>query len=167
MANKIYIQEETSLVWTDDTTGGDYTLDLGGLASDAVRAGDIGDLGAAPRSTLYRWTFVVDGFDTAPVIDDTVDLYLAHSHDGTQATTDGDLSGTDGAGTTAALLNLRLIGVAVVQTTTAANELVVSGMVDIPFRYVIPVVHNNTVDALLSTSDAHKFILTPVPYEVQ
>jgi hypothetical protein len=32
---------------------------------------------------------------------------------------------------------------------------------------VSPVVHNNTADALLSTSDAHKVTLTPIPPEVQ
>ena len=59
------------------------------------------------------------------------------------------------------------LGSASVQTTTAADNLIISGLVNIPFRYVSPVVHNNTADALLGTSDAHKFILTPVPPEVQ
>ena len=165
MANKIYTQDETSITWTD--TGGDEPLDLGGLAADAVRAGDEEDLGVAPRSRRYRWTLVIDGFDTAPVVGETVDAYLAFSHDGTQATRDGDLSGTDGGSSTVVLPNLLYIGSAVVQTTTAANELVTSGVVDISHRYVVPVIHNNTADALLSTADAHKFILTPVPDEVQ
>lgn len=167
MANKLYLNEETSLVWTDDATGGDYTLDIGGLAADGVRASDEGDLGAAPRSRRYRFTFVVDGFATAPVPGETVDVYLAFSHSGNQADRDGDLSGVDAASTTAVLPNLMHIGSAVVQTTTAANELVISGDVEISHRYVSVVIHNRTADALLSTSDAHKFILTPVPDEVQ
>lgn len=169
MPNKVYNADETSKVWTDDTTGGDYTLDLGGMLTNVVRAGDIGDLGASPRATLYRWTLVIDGFDagTPPVVGDHVDLYLAFSHDGTQATTDGDLSGTDGNSDTATLMNLMPLGSAVVQTNTAANELVCSGVVEIFHRYVIPVVHNNTVDTLLGSADAHKFILTPVPPEIQ
>lgn len=165
MANKVYAAQETSLTWTD--TGGDYALDLGSLAAAAVRAGGEGDLGAFPNSRLYRWKLVIDGFDTAPVVGEAVDLYLAFSEDATQATRDGDLSGTDGASSTVVLPNLMYIGSAVVQTTTAADELVASGEVSISSRYVTPVVHNNTADALLGTSDAHKFILTPVPDEIQ
>lgn len=162
MPNKVYINPETPIVWTD--TGGDYTLDLGGLAADAVRVGGQGDLGAAPRASWYEWRFVLDGFDTAPVVGETVDIYLATS-DGTNH--DGDIGTSDSAGTTAILPNLIFLGSAVVQTVTAANEVIVSGIVQIFARYVSPVIHNNTADALLSTADAHKFILTPIPEEVQ
>lgn len=165
MTNKIYTQQETAIQWTDDATGGDYTLDCGGLAADGVRAGDVGDLGAAPRADRYYWQLVVDGFDTAPVIGETVDLYLSFSPDGTDI--DGDLSGVDGASSTVVLPNLLSLGSAVVQTTTAANELMISGIVEILARYVIPVVHNNTADALLSSGDAHTFTLYPMPPEVQ
>lgn len=164
MANLVYINPGTPIDWTDDTTGGDYTLDLGALAADAVRAGDIGDLGANSRSGWYAWKLIIDGFDTVPVVGEAVDLYLAGS-DNTNH--DGDLSGSDADSSTVVLLNLRYLGSATVQTTTAANELIVSGYVFIPSRYVIPVVHNNTADALLSTSDAHHFILTPIPDEIQ
>ena len=166
MANLVYINEGTSLTWTN--TGGDYALDLGGLAAGGVRAGTEGNLGAAPRSDMYRWTLVIDGWGTDPAVGETVDLYLAFSHDGTQATRDGDLSGTDGAGTTVSLPNLLFLGSAVVQTTTAADEIVCSGVVQILHRYVTPVIHNQSAaDALLGTSDEHKFILTPIPTEIQ
>ena len=164
MANKLYYAPETALDWTDDTTGGDYTLDLGGLAADGVRAGDVGDLGTGSNSLWYRWTFVVDGFDTAPVVGESVHLFLAWS-DGTYIA--GDLSGTDAASSTVVIPNLQPLGAAVVQTTTAANELMVHGVCKIATRYVIPVVWNNTADALLSTSDAHHVILTPIPPELQ
>src|SRR6056300_667358 len=162
MANKVYIAEETAKTWTD--TGGDYTLDLGSLAPDGVRVGAQGDLGAAPRADQYMFKFVVNGFDTAPVVGETVDLYIATS-DGNFV--DGDVGTADAAGFTADLPNLMYLGSASVQTTTASDNLIISGLVNIPFRYVSPVVHNNTADALLGTSDAHKFILTPVPPEVQ
>jgi len=162
MANKVYINEETTKTWTD--TGGDYTMDLGALAADAVRVGAQGDLGAAPRPDQYSWKLVIDGFDTAPVVGETVDLYLAFS-DGTNI--DGDVGVSDAAGATVDLPNLLFLGSAVVQTTTAGDNLIISGMVQIAQRYVSPVIHNNTADALLSTADSHKFILTPVPPEVQ
>jgi hypothetical protein len=162
MANKVYINQETAMTWTD--TGGDYTMDLGSLAADGVRVGAQGDLGAAPRADQYQWKLVIDGFDTAPVIGETVDLYLAFS-DGTYV--DGDVGASDAAGFTSDLPNLLFLGAASVQTTTAGDNLIISGVCQITQRYVSPVIHNNTADALLGTADSHKFILTPVPPEVQ
>ena len=166
MPNEVLLKEGTALTWTD--TGGDYALDLGGLAATTgVRAGTEGDLGASPRAGKYRWTLVIDGFNSPPQVGESVDLYLAFSHDGTQATRDGDLSGTDGGSSTVVLPNLLFLGSAIVQTIVAADELVCSGEVYISHRYVTPVVHNQVGDILLSTSDAHKFILTPLKDEVQ
>lgn len=165
MPNQILQQTGTPIVWTD--TGGDFALDLGGLAAGGVRAGDIGDLGSGDRASLYDYVFLVDGFDTAPVVGEVVRLYLALGNSNSAGEIVGDLSGTDGASSTVVLPNLVQLKPAVVQTTTAANELIVSGIIEIRHRYVIPVVHNDTADALLSTSDAHKFILTPHPLEVQ
>ena len=160
--SKAHAVLETALTWTD--TGGDAALDLGGLSAAAVRAGTLLDLGTGARPYLYEWRMVVDGFDTAPVVGETVDIYLATS-DGTNH--DGDISGTDGASSTVVLPNLRYLGSCVVQTTTAANELIASGVIEIFADQVAPVVHNNTADALLSTSDAHKFILTPISIQGQ
>lgn len=165
MANLIYHLPETGHAWSDATTALDDTLDLGGLASGSVRAGDIWDRGASAYPAWFTWHFIVDGFDTAPVVGEAVNLYLAFSYDGTSI--DGDLSGTDAGSSTVVLPNCKFLGSAVVQTTTAANELIVSGQVFIIQRYVIPVVHNNTADALLSTSDAHTFALKPVPPQIQ
>ena len=162
MANKVYINEETPVTWTD--TGGNYAMDLGSLAADAVRVGAQGDLGAAPRADQYAWKLVITGFDTAPVVGETVDLYLSFS-DGTNQ--DGSVGVSDAAGSTVALPNLMFLGAASVQTVTASDSLIISGVVHISQRYVSPVIHNNTTDALLGTADAHKFILTPVPPEVQ
>lgn len=161
MPNKVYTQTETAQVFTD--AGGDVVFDLGGLAADGVRVSAQLDLGAAPRADRYEWRLIIDGFDTAPVVGESCDCYLATS-DGTY--TDADVSG-DGAGSVDDLPNLMYLGSAIVQTTTAGDDLVVSGVVEIVARYVNAVVHNNTADALLSTADAHKFILTPVPPEVQ
>ena len=163
MANKVYTQQETAIAWTD--AGGDYTMDLGGLAADAVRVGAQGDLGAAPRADRYGWQLVIDGFDTAPVVKETVDLYLAFSFDGTDI--DGDVGASDAAGDKNDLPNLLPLKPAVVASTAAADKLIVSGVVEIVARYVSPVVHNNTADDLLSTSDAHTFKLWPTPPEVQ
>lgn len=164
MANKIYVAQETALDWTDDTTGGDYTLDLGSLAAGSVRVGDRGDLGSASRAFVYEWRMVIDGFDSSPVVGEAVEIYIATS-EGTYE--DGDVGTTDAAGSTVQLPNLLHVGNAVVQTTTAGDNLQTSGIVEIYSRYVTPVVYNATADALLGTSDAHHFYLTPMPPEVQ
>ena len=168
MVNKVYINPETKIDWTDDTTGGDYTLDLGtNGGAGVVAVGDVGDLGAAPRSEWYEWKLVIDGFDTAPVVGEKVDVYLSYSDQAGAGREDGDVGVTSGTGATNDLPNLDYLGSAFVQTTTAGDELIVSGKVRITSRYVIPVVHNDTADALLSTADAHHFELVPVPPEIQ
>lgn len=165
MPNKIYGAEETAKVWTD--TGGDYALDLGGLAAGSVRQGAQGDLGATPRATRYAWQLFIDGFDTAPVVGEEVVLYLGFAYVGSNTIIDGDLSTSDSAGATVDLPNLLLLGAATVQTTTAADELIISGEVEILARYVTPVIYNATADALLSSGDSHSFTLIPMPPEVQ
>jgi hypothetical protein len=161
--SKAYVLQEPSIVWTD--AGGDYALDLGGLAADAWRAGTVGDLGSGARADRYELKVVIDGFDTAPVVGEVIVVYLAFS-DGTNI--DGDLSGTDGLSSAVVEPNIRLALPVVVQTVTAADEIIASRVLDnIVARYVIPVVHNDTADALLSTSDAHKVILTPMPIQGQ
>jgi hypothetical protein len=161
--SKAYVLQEASIVWTD--AGGDYALDLGGLAADAWRAGTVGDLGSGARADRYEVKVVIDGFDTAPVVGETIEVYLAFS-DGTNI--DGDLSGTDGASSSVVAPNIQLVAIATVQTVTAGDEVMTSVVLDnVVSRYVIPVVHNNTARALLSTSDAHKIILTPMPIQGQ
>jgi hypothetical protein len=164
MVNKVYINEETAITWLN--TGGTYALDLGTTGGDAgaVRVGARGDLGAAPRSEWYAWRMHIDGFDTAPVVGEEIDVYLALS-DGTNE--DGDVGTADANGATTDLPNLKYLTTLTVQTTTAGNDLNRGGVVRITERYVSPVVHNNTADKLLSTADAHKFSLTPIPPEIQ
>lgn len=168
-ANKVYINPETAVVWTD--TGGDETLDMGGLAAAAVDMGAYHDLGAAPRSEWYGFEFIIDGFDTAPVVGETVVLWFAQSiattnFDGNPTTDPGDT--TEGTMTLNQTKNLGApAGIAVVYSTTAADELKITGIVRLISRYVAPVVHNNTADALLSTSDAHKVTLWAIPPEIQ
>ena len=158
MPNKVYLAAETALTWTD--SGGDYALTLASLAADGVRVGAQADLGSAARPRLYAWRFVVAGFATAPVVGETVDVYLA-AGDGTYI--DGNVGASDAAGSTAQLPNLLFLGSATVQTTSTTDDLIISGQVEIAARYVSPVIHNNTADAL----SGGRFILTPVPDEIQ
>lgn len=168
MTNKIYINPETTITWLN--TGGDLDMDLGGLAADAVQMGAYSDRGAAARSQDYAFELLIDGFDTAPVVGESVDLYFAQSN----ATTNFDGNPTtdptavaEGVMTVNQLRNTMFVGSAIVYSTTAADELKITGVVRLTSRFISPVVHNNTADVLLGTADAHSLILTPIPQEVQ
>ncbi len=168
MANKVYINPETTITWLN--TGGDLDMDLGGLAADAVQMGAYSDRGAAARAQDYAFELLIDGFDTVPVVGESVDLYFAQSN----ATTNFDGNPTtdptavaEGVMTTDQLKNTMFANSAIVYSTTAANKLKITGTVRLTSRYISPVVHNNTADALLSTADAHSLILTPIPIEIQ
>lgn len=163
MANLIPHAKGTPIVWTD--TGGTYAMDMGGLTAGSVRAGTYGDLGAGDVALLYRWRLVVDGFTAAPTIGDKVHVYLSYSDDATIF--DGDVSGTDGASSTVVLPNVEYLRTATVQTTTAGDEVVISGLVEIGAQYVVPIVYNDTGNIFANSGDAHSFTLTPLTPEIQ
>lgn len=171
MPNKVYINTETSRAWSDATTALDELIDCGGLATGAVRCGSFHDLGAAPRSEWYEVEFLISGFDAAPVVGEGVDLYFTQSNATTGfsgAPTTDPTTTVEGTITANQLKNLLgPIVSAIVVSTIAADELRVFAVVRLTSRYVAPVVHNNTADALLSTSDAHTVTLTPIPQEIQ
>lgn len=166
--NQVLQKFGTTVTWTD--TGGDKLMDLGGLAAAGLVMGAYLDLGASPRPTLYHFELTVDGFDTAPVVGETVNLRFAQSN----ATTNFDGNPTtDPTATVAGTItadqakNIPIAGVARVYSTTAADELKISGIVLLTGRYVSPVVENSTADAFLSTADAHTLILTPISDDIQ
>ena len=170
MANKVYINPETAFTWDNAGTGAVNLMDLGGLAAAGLAMGTYQDLGVAPRSEFYQFEMLIDGFDTAPVVGEVITLYFSQSNSTTNfdgnPTTD-PTSSAQGTITLAQAKNCLLAGVATVYSTTAADELKITGLVRIQSRYVAPVVYNGTADALLSTADAHLVTLTPVPQEIQ
>lgn len=170
MVNKVYNNPETSRTWSDSGTTSDELLDLGGLAANSVAMGSYWDRGAGARAMEYEFEMLIDGFDTAPVVGETVVLYFSQSNATTNFTGNPTTDPTDTAQGTMTLdqaKNTLLAGVATVYSTTAADELKVTGTVFLTSRYISPVVHNNTADALLGTSDAHMITLTPIPAEIQ
>lgn len=167
MPNKVYIQEETPIIFADaGHASEDYVITLSALAADGVRVSAQGDLGAAPRSEWYNWRAFIDGIGTGtPTVGETVDFYLSTSDSSSAGTEDGDVGIADAAGNTNDLPNLLYLGSAVIQSTTNADELIVSGNVRLTARYCSVVVHNNTALALATST--HSLTLTPTPPEVQ
>lgn len=162
MANKVYIARETAIVWSD--TAGDLAMTLNNLAAGAGRVGAQKDFGAGSTSEWYSWRLTVQ-FETAPVVGETVDVYLSTSNgseeDGQEGTANAAL------GSTNSLKNMKFIGSLVVTSTDAAHDMTASGVCRITTRYVMPVIHNNTADNLKATNDTSEFTLTPIPPELQ
>lgn len=161
MATKIYVARETATVWDD--SAGDLVLTFNNLAAAAVRIGARKDFGAGSTAEFYEWRCTVQ-FETAPVVGETVNLFLSTS-DGTQP--DGEMGAADAAGTVNATKNCNFIGAVVVTSTDAAHDMTASGVCRIDTRYVSPVVENATADNLKATANTSEFTLTPIPPESQ
>lgn len=162
MANKIYTARETSNTWTDST--GDSVMTLNNLAAGVGRVGAQWDRGAGSLPALFEWRILVAGFATAPVVGEVVKLYFALS-DGTNI--DGIVATTDTALGSDILPNLYYAGAVAVRSTTTTDDIVASGHIYLPSRYISAVLLNDTADNLEATSNAHKIILTPLADEVQ
>jgi hypothetical protein len=162
MANKVYVARGTPVVWSD--TAGDLVMLLNNLAATTgVRVGAQKDWGAGSTSEWYEWRLTVQ-FETAPVVGETVNVYLSTS-DGTEE--DGQVGVADAAGAVNDLPNMNFIGALVVTSTDADHDMTASGICRIATRYVCPVIHNKTADNLQATNDTGEFTLTPIPPELQ
>lgn len=170
MANLVYMLPETSFTWNNTGGGAANLLDLGGLASGALAMGSFQDLGSGARSEIYQFEMFIDGFDTPPIVGETIVLYFSQSNSTTNfdgnPTTDPTVS-AEGTITIDQAKNVTLAGIANVYSIVAGDKLKITGTVRLTSRYVSPVVHNNTSDALLSTADNHLITLTPIPPQIQ
>lgn len=161
MANLVYVKRETPVVWTD--AGGDLVITLNNLAAGAVRLGARKDWGAGSTSEWYEWRCTVQ-FETAPVVGQTVDIYLSTS-DGAEE--DGQLGAADAAADTDSIRNMKFVGSVAVTSTDADHAMTASGVCRITTRYVSPCIYNHTADNLRADNDASEITLTPIPPEVQ
>ena len=160
-ASLVYVKRETPIVWSDST--GDLVMTLNNLATTALRLGARKDFGAGSTAEWFTWRLTVQ-FETAPVVGETIPIYLAWS-DGTEE--DGQLGAADVAGDANSIKNMKLIGVLIVTSVDAAHAMTASGVCQISTRYVSPCIYNKTADNLKATNDMSTFTLTPVPPESQ
>lgn len=162
MANEVLIARGTPITWKD--SGGSLVISLNNLAPGAARIGAQKDFGAGSTPEWYSWRFTCP-FETAPVVNETIDIYLSTS-DGTEE--DGQEGVVDALlGTTNSLRNMLWIGSLLVTSTDAAHDMTASGICRIVTQYVCPVIHNNTVDGLKADANVSVFTLTAITPEIQ
>jgi len=168
MPNEILQNQGTVITWAD--SGATHAITLKGLASGTGRQGAEHDFGVAAVAARFAWLAQVQ-FDsaTAPVVGETVDIYLKTAPDGDNYDND------DGDGTNIAvsaedkLKNLTYLGTIIVDEAVVDVKMQKSGIIEIAAEKVAPVFWNGTADTLdddACTTD-NKFSLIPVPFELQ
>jgi len=162
--SKLYYLPETKTQFL--ASGGDVTHTLTSLAAGAGRQSAQLDRGAETTGHpfLFRWRFWCQ-FATAPVVDESIDIYIKTS-DGTH------LDNDDGTGDIALsaenkLKNLHYIGSMIVDEASATPEFSASGTFECYERYLNVVVWNDTADALSATAAEHGFYIEEVPHQGQ
>ncbi len=167
-ANKIYIAPEAVKVFSNPIS--DEAINTASIAQDEVAVSSILDLGSGSHSSDFAVTFITNGWATAPVAGDTINLYAAFGTSTTELDGDYRALPTDtGTGTAFQTIvdNLQFVSSAVGTSTQTGATIQVSSFLRSVFRYVVFVVENlaSGADSLSSTSV--KIVVTPVPAEIQ
>jgi hypothetical protein len=180
MANLVYVNEGTPIVWAD--IGGDFgdspiagtvQITLASLASAGARQGVKVDLGD-PRAEVYEVTLRLE-WDVAPADGTTASLYFAPSPHATAGTANpGGVSGTDAAytgtaGSTIAESLQQCDLVCILPCTNDAAPVVqqVTSRYRPPARYVSPIVLNEGGQALEGDDVEMSITMIPLPFEIQ
>jgi hypothetical protein len=164
MANIVYINPEDALKFADSAQSPTKNLTMANLAAGAGRVSAQHDLGDSARAEWYEWRATFQ-FATAPVINETVDIYLSTSdgtdEDGQEGTSDAVL------GSTNSLRNMYYIGSVTVTSADTNHDMTCAGVCRIVARYFSVVVHNNTADNLRNDTGVNTIMITPIPQEIQ
>jgi len=145
-------------------SGGSAVLTLNNLATTVGRVSARYDRGASPWAVKHKVRIQVQ-FATAPVVGETVSVYIAES-DGTDV--DGDVGAADSALSTVNLLpNVAFVGTLVVQNTSADVDMTASWPVLIESRYFSVIVYNGTADNLKASANVSNVTVTPIYPDIQ
>ena len=145
----------TTLTWT--SAGGDEVITLTSLATGDGRMGEEHDF-TATFPQLVRVQLEVD-FNAAPTAGLTMDVYWASSDDGTDY--DGECTGSDAAyNSEADMKRLQWVGSLVASNDT--DPQIASWLFFLPARYGLPVVSNQSGQALTATGTDQIVTVTPL-----
>lgn len=166
MANLVKLNVGTTLTWKD--SGGDYVITASSLAAITGRGGAVGDLGAWPHARRFRW-YLETAWVANPTAGQGLELWFAlWDNDTGPAMPWGQVSAADAAVTLAQLQNCMPAGQVIAEA--AATSLYSSGgVVDLPARYVTPILYNNSTTKALAAVGTTPTILrlTPIMDEIQ
>ena len=184
MANLIGVQIGTPIVWAD--IGGDFDdtpetgthqLTLGSLGSALAREGAKADMASIATTHLAnRFAFMLRiEPEVAPVSGTTIDVYWGASpsvtagsyNPGLLTGVDADYAGSAGDSLADTLLQLQFIGS--LSLTLDTDPVIQQGtwVTSLPMRYGIPVIVNNSGQALHATDDKMSLIAYPLEDEAQ
>ena len=180
MANKVYVTEETSVVWADiagdfgdSPLAGTVQITFAALASAAARQGVKVDLGD-PRAEVYEVTLRLE-WDAAPADGASASLFFSPSHAAAAGTANaGGASGTDAAytgtaGSTIAEGTQQCDLALILPCTNDAATIVqqITGKYRPSSQYISPIVVNEGGQALEGDDIEMSIILIPLPHEIQ
>lgn len=166
MVNPVKLNVGTALVWRD--SGGDYALTADGLAATAGRIGARGDLGAWPRAKWWRW-YLETAWAATPTADQTLEFWIAPWDTDTPAFPFAQVAATDSAlASVTVLKNCINVGSVIVQSASTAI-MSSGGLIQLPYRYVSPILYNTSGTKALAAVGTTPTILrlTPVFDELQ
>lgn len=160
MPNEILVKQDTDVVWT--SAGGDEVITLTSLADGNGRMGDEHDF-TATFSARIRISLEVD-FNVAPTAGNTMDVYWSSSQDGTDY--DGECTGADAAyNSEDDMKRLYYVGSLVASNDTDPQR--ASWVIFMPARYGLPVISNQSGQALTATGTDQIVTVTPLIDEIQ
>lgn len=163
MANKTYVNPETTLTWK--SSGGSAAITCTSLANNAGRVGAQLDRGASARAQRFYWELEYKCVAT-PTLGATVSVYLATAY-ANSASPDGNV-GTADAALSALDKRRNLLFLGVVECDVASTALQKgSGTIEIAARYLSLVLVNEAGAAFSATAGDTIFSLTPIPDELQ
>jgi len=160
MANEILVKQGTSVIWT--SAGGTEVITLTSLADGAGRMGEEHDFTATFPARVHI-SMELD-FNAAPTAGLLVDLYWSSSYDGTDY--DGECTGADAAyNDEDDMKRLHWVGSLVCTNDTDIQRQ--SWVFFLPARYGLPVVSNQSGQALTNVGTDQIITVTPLIDEVQ
>jgi hypothetical protein len=160
MPNTILQKQDTDITWT--SSGGTEVITLTSLANGDGRAGEEHDF-SATFPIRIRVSLEVD-FNVAPTAGEVVDVYWSSSHDGTDY--DGECTGADAAYNSEDDMDrLHYVGSLVASNDTDPQR--ASWIFFLPAQYGLPVVSNQSGQALTATGTDQIVTVTPLIDEVQ
>lgn len=165
MPNKLYLQEETDVVFGSEV-GDDVAWSTEGIANNAGRQSALYDLGAPPRAAELRYRFYTQ-LQATPTVGQAIRLYKK-----TAAASAAHPDNDDGTGDAAVsaenkLLNLDIVDQLKVDEAAADVEMVRHGLTVEYSRQIGWVFWNESGASTTADAAETKLIMTPVPPEIQ